>query len=297
MRKRVLICGCGYVGLALGRLLHAEGHVVYGLRRTTANLAVEGILPLRGDISRPADLRALPGPFDWVVHAASSSGGGIDEYRAVYLNGMRNLLDWLEHSNGQPSRLVYTGSTSVYGHTDGSWVDETSPTEPATETGRILLATEHLLRVAPASVRATILRVSGIYGPGRGHLFRQFVAGKIAPHRIANRWLNMVHRDDVATAIRASLRGDAAGMAYNITDNKPVLAGDFLGWISKQLDAPPAFAGIELTVARPSKRAETDKRVSNRLIRETLRWNPSFPTFREGYADAIRTVNSGGFAR
>jgi nucleoside-diphosphate-sugar epimerase len=298
MGKRALICGCGYVGTALGRLLRSEGHAVFGLRRTAnhPDLLAAGIVPLQGDISRRADLAALPGPFDWVVHVASSTGGGTEEYQSVYREGLRNLTRWLGHSNGQPSRLVYTSSTSVYGQTDGSWVDETCPTEPASETGGILVAAEQLLRAVPPHVQASILRVSGIYGPGRGHLFRQFVAGKIAAPNASNRWLNMVHRDDVATAIHVLLRHDGApGLTYNVTDNEPVLANDFLGWVGEQLEPRPTVPRVEPAAVRPSKRAETHKRVSNRLLRETIGWEPVYPTFREGYAEAIRAVKAGKF--
>ncbi len=298
MGKRALICGCGYVGTALGRLLRSEGHSVFGLRRTVEHpeLLAAGIVPLQGDISRGADLAALPGPFDWVVHVASSTGGGTEEYRSVYLDGLRNLTTWLGHTNGQPSRLVYTSSTSVYGQTDGSWVDETCPTEPASETGGILVAAEHLLRAPLPNVHASILRVSGIYGPGRGHLFRQFVAGKIAAPITSNRWLNMVHRDDVATAIHAVLRHvGASGATYNVTDNEPVLANDFLGWVTEQLEMRPSAPRVEPAGIRPGRRADTHKRVSNRLLRATIGWEPVYPTFREGYADAIRAVKAGEF--
>jgi nucleoside-diphosphate-sugar epimerase len=298
MGKRALICGCGYVGTALGRLLRSEGHSVFGLRRTAdhPDLLAAGVVPLLGDISRGADLAALPGPFDWVVHVASSAGGGTEEYRSVYLDGLRNLTTWLGHSNGKPSRLVYTSSTSVYGQTDGSWVDETCPTEPASETGGILVDAEHLLRAPVPNVHASILRVSGIYGPGRGYLFRQFVAGKIAAPITSNRWLNMVHRDDVATAIHAVLRNDGApGATYNVTDNEPVLANEFLGWVGEQLETRPSPPRVEPAGIRPGKRAETHKRVSNRLLRKTIGWEPIYPTFREGYAEAIRAVNAGEF--
>lgn len=298
MKRRVLICGCGYVGIALGRLLVSEGHTVFGLRRTAASLpelAAEGISPLLGDISRPADLESLPGPFDWVVHVASSTGGGLDEYRSVYLDGLQHLLAWLNRAHDRPSRLVYTSSTSVYGQTDGSWVDETSPTNPTTETGAILVAAEQLLRTAPLRVHATTLRVAGIYGPGRGHLFRQFVAGKISPPDAPARWLNMVHRDDVATAIRAALETGTAGGIYNVADNEPVLATDFLNWIAAQLGRDQSRFGTGSSPTRLGKRAETHKQVSNRLIRDELQWSPAFPTFREGYADAIRSVKAGHF--
>lgn len=152
------------------------------------------------------------------------------------------------------------------------------------------------MRAVPPNIQASILRVSGIYGPGRGHLFRQFVAGKLAAPTASNRWLNMVHRDDVAAAIHAVLRNDGApGATYNVTDNEPVLANDFLGWVGEQLQTRPSDPRVEPAGIRPGKRAETHKRVSNRLLRDTTGWEPVYPTFREGYADAIRAVEAGAF--
>src|SRR6478736_8010880 len=135
---RVLIVGCGYVGLPLGAELVRLGHQVFGLRRSVANAELQrvGITPLQADITQPTKLATLPRDFDWVVNCVASGGGGVDEYRQLYLQGMRNLIDWLVPSAPRTSveipRIVYTSSTGVYGQNDGSRVDEASVTEPAT---------------------------------------------------------------------------------------------------------------------------------------------------------------------
>src|SRR5208283_3647758 len=95
---RVLIIGCGYVGLPLGAELVRLGHEVFGVRRTAsadASLAAAGIIPLAADVTRPADLARLPSPFDWIVNCVSSGRGGEDQYRQIYLQGTRNLVEWL----------------------------------------------------------------------------------------------------------------------------------------------------------------------------------------------------------
>jgi len=177
---RTLIVGCGYVGTALGKELVGLGHEVFGLRRTEVaegELKTTGVMPLKGDITKPEDLARLPRDFDWVVNCVSSSHGDAEDYRKVYLEGMRNLLEWL--STKPPKKFVYTGSTSVYAQTDGSLVTETSPAEPGSETARVLLETENLLlQAASANFPAAILRVAGIYGPGRGYWFKQFLQVK-----------------------------------------------------------------------------------------------------------------------
>src|ERR1700756_5487024 len=125
---RVLIVGCGYVGVPLGAELARQGHDVFGVRRGPdgeAALQAAGIRPLIADITKLEDLAKLPCPFDWVVNCVSSSRGGVEEYRQIYLQGTRNLIQWL--AAVPPRKFVYTSSTSVYGQTDGSPVKENSP--------------------------------------------------------------------------------------------------------------------------------------------------------------------------
>ncbi len=295
MSKRVLICGCGYVGTEAGRILAASGHEVYGLTRSGVRadgLRAAGIRPVIGDISHVSGLRQLQGPFDWIVNTVSSGHGGAEAYRTTYLEGARNLLLWLR---GQPSaRLIYTSSTGVYGQSSGEWVDEDSPAEPDGETGQILRETERTLLAGAESglTEVTILRVSGIYGPGRGYLFRQFIRGEVSSATAPSHWMNMIHRDDVAAAICAALSHPAAGGILNVTDNEPVTGPEFMAWMESQLGAPRSQPEIP-TAQAPAKRGPSNKRVSNRRIRERLGWAPAYPTFREGYASAIQAVRTG----
>jgi hypothetical protein len=143
---RVLIIGCGYVGMPLGAELVKQGHEVFGLRRSLgaeAEFKWAGVKPLMADITKAEQLARLPAAYDWVVNCVSASGGGVAEYREVYLRGMRNLIEWLAAT--PLKKFVYTSSTSVYGQTDGSLVKESSPTEPAAETAKILVETERVL--------------------------------------------------------------------------------------------------------------------------------------------------------
>ena len=293
--RRTLIIGCGYVGLATGALLAAAGDAVFGLRRSADGseaLHAAGITPLLGDLTRREDLDRLPGPFDRVVNCASSSRGGAAEYREVYLEGTRTLLDRLRIH--PPAKYVHIGSTSVYAQDDGSVVDEGSPAEPKGETGRLLRATEDLLVAAARDhgFPAVVLRVAGIYGPGRGHLFQQLVRGEARISGGGTRHMNMVHRDDVASAIASVLDRGQAGEIYNCADGTPVSQLGFLDWASGELGRPlpPHATGAEDTTR---KRGLTDKRVSNAKLR-ALGWEPRFPSFREGYAEAAAAARSTG---
>src|ERR1041385_9041786 len=170
---RALVIGCGYVGTPLAKRLVELGHEVWGIRRTAesaADLQQIGVKPFAADISHPGALDALPGNFDWVVNLVSSDKGGPPEYRQVYLEGNRNLIEWARQHPAK--KIVYTSSTSVYAQNDGSAVKETSPAEPQTETSQILRQAEKLLLDAAPAIPTVVLRVSGIYGSDRGHLFK-----------------------------------------------------------------------------------------------------------------------------
>lgn len=293
---RVLIIGCGYVGLKLGAELAAAGHEVSGVRRSTdgtAELAAAGITPLVADITRVESLRALPAGWDWVVNCAASGGGDAEAYRQIYLEGSRNLIAWL--ADQPPRKFIYTGSTGVYGQDDGGWVDETMPAEPATETGRVLRAAEELLlaEARDEAFPAVPLRVAGIYGPGRGYFFRQFVKGEARIEGDGRRHLNMVHRDDVAGAVIAALERGVPGRVYNVVDDEPVPQVELFAWLATTLGQPmPPFVTVDPHLQR--RRAATDKRISNRRLHEELGYTLRFPTFREGYAAEVQRARPGG---
>lgn len=293
---RVLIVGCGYVGLPLGVELLRQGHEVYGLRRSEAGAAAvaqAGLRPLTADLSRPADLAALPGPFDWVVNCAASGGGTVEDYRAVYWEGTRHLLEALR--THPPKKYIYTSSTSVYAQDDGSAVKESSPTEPLVPTGRVLLETEQLLLSAHAERQfpAVILRVAGIYGPGRGHLFKQYLKNEARILGKGERFLNMVHRDDVIGVILSALKNGRGGQVYNVVDDEPVAEIHFYRWLSETLGKwLPPFATEAETVER--KRGVTNKKIQNRRLKVELGYTFKFPTFRQGYTDEIRRLDAAG---
>ncbi len=292
---RVLIIGTGYVGLPLGAELARRGHAVSGLRRDASaaqTLQQAGIKPLRADITQPGELTKLPRDFDWVVNCVASGGGGAEDYRRVYLQGMRNVVDWLatgrRDAGGPRLRLVYTSSTSVYGQNDGSVVDEKSPTEPATETGRVLLETEGALLDAARekNFAAMILRVAGIYGPERGHWLKQFLSGDARLDGKGERFLNMIHRDDVIGCIIAALERGSSGEIYNAVDDEPVSQFHFFSWLAKTLGKPMP-GSIAENIEATRKRGITNKRISNAKLKTQLGYHFQYPTFREGYAAAI----------
>jgi nucleoside-diphosphate-sugar epimerase len=290
---RVLIVGCGYVGLPLGTELARQGHEVLGLRRNPAaenELRAAGISPLFADITRLDELKKLPGEYDWVVNCVAA-GGDAENYRSVYLDGTNTLIEWL--APHPPQKFVYTSSTSVYAQNDGSSVDESSPAQPMAETSRILVETEKVLlraasgqdaRLPGRNFPAVILRVAGIYGPGRGQWFKQFIKGHAKMDGEGSRFLNMIHRDDLVGCILTALRNGRPGEIYNAADNEPVTQRDLFQWLAGALgkDLPPAAPENGLR-----RRGVTNKRVSNAKLRAELKYDFQFSDFRAGYTAEI----------
>jgi len=284
---KCLIVGCGYVGLPLGAELVRRGHEVFGLRRGAADeLKAAGIRPLIGDITQPESLAKLPRGFDWVVNCVASGGGSADDYRKIYLEGNRNLVSWL--ADFPPTKFIYTSSTSVYAQKDGSVVTEENPAEPTEESAKVLVEAEKslLAAVANRTVPAVILRVAGIYGPGRGHWFRQFLRGEAHIEGDGSRWLNMIHRDDVIGCILAALEHGKPGETYNAVDDEPVTQLQFFEWLAAKLKRPlPPKISAEAETRRT--RGTTSKRVSNVKLRTELEYAFRFPDFRSGYGSEI----------
>jgi nucleoside-diphosphate-sugar epimerase len=292
---RVLIVGCGYVGLPLAAELARQGHAVVGLRRsaaTDAALRAAGVTPLQADLTHPETLTRLSGDFDWVVNCVASGGGSAAEYRALYLEGMKNLVAWLTSRAKAAPRLVYTSSTGVYGQNDGSTVDEASPTAPASETARILVETEQVLLAAQRAqgFPAMILRAAGIYGPERGYLLKQFLAGEVRIEGEGGRVLNMIHRDDLIRAIIAALERGVAGAIYNASDDEPVTQREFFQWLAAELRRPLPPPAAAAAPEPPRRRGLTNKRVANHKLRQELGVRLAYPNYRVGYRAELQRL-------
>ena len=275
---RILIAGCGYIGQATGDLFHVAGWSVEGWTQSAesaAKLAAKPY-PVYGiDITDEARISAYAGVFDAIIHCASSGGGGADAYRQIYLNGARRLLDRFDGS-----RILFTSSTSVYAQRDGSWVTEESETKPARETGRILLETEE--RVLGQG--GIVARLAGIYGPGRSALLTKFLAGKATINAANDRFINQVHRDDIAAALFLLLNRPAStGEIYNVVDDQPILQSECYRWLAGELNRPVPPLGSSTPT---SKRGVTNKRVSNAKLR-AIGWTPQYPTFAEAMGKSI----------
>jgi nucleoside-diphosphate-sugar epimerase len=274
---RLLIAGCGYVGVATADLFHAAGWEVEGWTHSAESAAQLGNKPyvVRAvDIAAGDAVKAAASNFNVVIHCASSGGGGAESYRRVYLEGARNLLLAL-----RPRTFLYTSSTSVYAQTSGEWVDEESAAEPTHETGRILRQTEELVRQNGGLVG----RLAGIYGPGRSALLRKFLSGEASLEEGDQRHLNQAHRDDIAAALLHLVTKPNESQIFNVTDDQPLTQRQCYEWLAAELNRPLPPAA---TRGGERKRGASNKRVSNRKL-SALGWEPKFPTFQVGMARSV----------
>lgn len=275
----VLIAGCGDVGIAIGERRHRRGDTVWGLRRSVDALP-SAIRPFAADLTRLEDVD-WPTSFDLVVYAAAADERSEAAYRRAYVEGVRQITARLAAQTSLPRQLVFVSSTGVYGQSDGEWVDESSPTEPSSFTGRVLLEGEALIRSAPFP--SVIARSGGIYGPGRTALIDRVRAGRGVEHEDPPQFTNRVHRDDLAAAVDHLLDLPDPDDVYLVVDDEPAPRHDVHRYLATRLGvdrfATPSGSGAERGVG--------SKRCSNRRLRETG-FTPQYPSYREGYRDLIR---------
>ena len=271
MANPALIVGCGYLGSRVGRAWLDAGRAVRVLTRARGeSLESQGFASIAGDVLDPASLHSLPAAST-ILYAVGLDRSAGRSMREVYVDGLRNVLAALPAGG----RFVYIGSTSVYGQTDGGFVDEVSAKEPLDENGRIVLEAERTLREFRPD--ATILRFAGIYGPGR--LLRKQPLLKGEPYvGDADKWLNLIHVDDGVRAVLAAERAVAsAGGAFNIADDNPVSRREFYTELAHLIGAPEARFEPS-----PQPVREANRRISNARARAALGFVPQFPSYREG---------------
>jgi nucleoside-diphosphate-sugar epimerase len=286
--SRILIAGCGDVGTRLGLALATDGDEVRGLRRNPSALPAP-ITGVRGDLATGDGIRAAADGVQVLVYAAAADGFSDDAYRAAYVDGLQRTLDALASAKAPLERVLFTSSTAVYGQSDGSWVDEDSPTEPPGFSGRRLLEAERLL--LGCGHPAAVLRLAGIYGPGRTRLIDEVRGGAATvPEGGDALWTNRIHADDCAGALRHLVRLPARemqGMWLGV-DDEPADRAVVFDWLAERLGvARPRRVPVG---DAPARMRPGNKRCSNvKLKRAGYAFR--FPTFREGYADVIARLD------
>ncbi len=263
--KRLLIAGCGDLGVRLARRLSPSTWHSTGLRRRTEALP-DIIEACRADLLKPETLDPAAGRWDAVIYQATPSARTEGAYRQAYVAGLVNLLSRIDCR-----RLIFVSSTAVFGQQSGEWVDEQSTTEPALFNGRILLEAEKLA----LDRGGVVVRFSGIYGPGREHLLRQVRTGQATCRPDPPQWTNRIHADDCAGVLEHLLEIGNPAPLYCASDSSPAERCEVLTWLAGQLDVP-------LPVLVNDEGADCGKRVSNRRLLASG-YEFQYPDYRTGY--------------
>jgi len=290
--ESVMIFGCGYVGTALAEVLATIGLRVGALTRNAeraAALRKSGLAEVvQADLDGTDWQRKLSGRYDAVVNCVSSAGGGIDGYRKSYVEGQKRIIEWAETQKLRS--YIYTSSTSVYPQDGGVEVDEGADTSEAGSAGQVLLESERLIESnADRFDSWAVLRLAGIYGPGRHFLLNQLKDGDgVIPGR-GDYHINMIHCDDIVTAMLAALRSGSPSGIYNICDDQPTTKEAVLLYLAQKLDLPlPRFDpdNVSPRLKRRGGRMP-DRLILNQKAKAELGWQPRYPTYREGYATLL----------
>jgi len=274
---RVLVAGLGDVGgRAAARLVEA-GHEVIGVRRSSTP-GPDGVTMARGDLTDPALVDELPRDLDRVLVTVSADGRDPARYRAAYVDGPTTLLRQLAERGDPVGHVVFTSSSAVYGQRDGEWVDESSPTDPASPTAEVLVEAERAIATGPFP--STSLRLTGIYGPGRTRLVDVVRRGDAVVGTTPS-FTNRIHAADAAAAcVRLLELGPAAPPVVIGTDDEPADRATVYRWLADRLGVDGPDVDDERAPDRGSKRCRND------LLR-SLGWTPDYPTFRDGYAELV----------
>ncbi len=275
----VVLAGCGDLGTEAALRFAALGHHVLGLRRSAEKLpaSIDAVSVDLGT-TRPT----LPADTEIVVVALSAGSRDVDTYRASYVDGLRNVLDALDEAGAADARVLFVSSTAVYDVDDGSLVDETTPATGASPTAEVILEAEALLHARRPD--GIVLRLGGIYGPGRERLITQVRDGdaRLAEPAGSSPHTNRIHRDDAAAAIvHLTTTSAPTDVLYVGVDDEPSRLDDVLAFVADELRSP-----VPPSAPPRGRQAGGDKRLSNARLRGTG-FTFEYPTFREGYRAVI----------
>jgi nucleoside-diphosphate-sugar epimerase len=275
MTERVLLAGCGDLGLRVARRLLARGAEVFALRRSPAGEGEGGWRWLRGDLTRPETLGGLPEGITHVVYSPTPGAREEMAYRAVFVEGLKHLLAAL--ADAPLRRVLFVSSSAVYGEHGDAWVDEDTPPDPPGFNGRVLLEAERWLAAQPWS--SVNLRLAGIYGPGRLQLVERLRAGAARVRRDPPHWSNRIHADDAAAAIVHLLGLPSPERVYVGVDDMPLPLHVLYEFLAELVGAPLPEEGA----APPGVGS---KRLSNARLRASG-FVPRWPDAREGYRSLL----------
>ncbi len=276
---RILIAGCGGIGCKLGQLLVQNNHEVFGLRRDISKIP-DNITPIQADLSTPND--NLPENIDYVFYTASAGKYKDSAYYLAYVSGVKHILKDLGQQNIK--RFFFVSSTSVFGQSDGEFVNESSPTSDANFSTKRLLEGEEV--VQNGKFPSTIVRFGGIYGPGRTHLVDLVLQGK--SHCMDGVWSNRIHSSDCVGILNHLFEmneKDATQVddLYVGVDCQPTPLCEVYDWLAEQLCVPDVE---HIEPKESSRQMRSNKRISNQKILDTG-YEFIYPDYQSGYRELL----------
>jgi nucleoside-diphosphate-sugar epimerase len=291
-----LIVGCGYLGARVAKLWNKAGEEVHVVTRSGQRadvFAAQGLHPIVADVCDPYSLEALPAS-DTVLYSIGYDRSVVHSIGQVYASGLANVLAALPTS---VKSVIYISTSGVYGPAAGEWVDERTPAAPEREGGKASLAAEQVLSQHPLGRRSIILRLAGIYGPGRIPYIDKLLAGEPLAVPSAG-WLNLIHVDDAAAIVVAVDKRSAANQILDgpeifcVSDGQPVIRSDYYGEVARLVGAAlPRFIEADQNFAA-TQRARGDKRISSRKLIDTIQPLLLYPDYREGLAAILHRATS-----
>lgn len=281
-QKKLLFIGFGDIATRASRAMTAAGCAVAGVARSERQVP-DGVDYWRGAVTDSVILQKLAQhAFDVAVITLTPAGRRESDYLRAYVNTSQQLVRLWRNRPSAPRLVIYVSSSSVYHQTDGSWVDEYSPTCPASPSAQCLLQAERLW--LESGLNACVLRFSGIYGPGREHLIQQVKAGKGGP-KDNSPYTNRIHVDDCVGVVRHLCERHWAGQqlepVYLASDDTPAPGWEVRSWLAQQLGYSP-----DHLQESPASGRGGNKRCSNARLRATG-YNFKHPDYRSGYEDMI----------
>ncbi|MHB1397757.1 MAG: SDR family oxidoreductase [Trichloromonadaceae bacterium] len=293
--NRVLIIGCGDIGLRVARLALAEGAAVTGLVRSEPKgdwLKAQGVTPLLADFDDPATLTGLPTAGAVVYYLAPPPGGGYSDPRA------RNFCAAVA-SGGLPAKLVYVSTSGVYGDCGNDLVTEQTPVNPQTSRARRRLDAEQTLLAwgLAQGVPVVILRVTGIYGPGRLPVSR-LLAGHPVLREEESPSTNRIHADDLARVCFAAAAKAGHGEVFNVSDGEGGTMSQYFFAVADalQLSRPAAITMAQARqVMNPLMLSylNESRRMSNAKMLKELGITLRYPTLAAGLQAVVAGMGDG----
>ncbi|WP_345472583.1 NAD(P)H-binding protein [Glutamicibacter ectropisis] len=275
---QVLLVSAGDVAIEAGLRFARAGDQVTGWRRNSAKLPTS-FTGQDVDLLQPASWPQFNPETEVVVFTPVPAARTVEAYTRSYLEVAKELVSRLKVQAPQLRRFIYVSSSAVSGGGEGEWIDESTEVAPNRPTSQVLADTEQVL--LDSGLPVTILRASGIYGPGRNHLINQ-VRDASARTPLESHWTNRIHRDDLAQAIVHSAALDETGtQIYMVTDNEPAQIGEIYTFLAQQLSLP-----VPQQATEPAVRRAANRRIRNDKLLATG-FTLQFPGYREGYRSVL----------